>query len=101
MEEKKYEEVPFYIHEAVCDKLQRSSKEALDKMDSSNKRLLTALITVCVTLIITVCCFLYAYKDMNNTWMDFFQNRTEEGVQDGGNLFVQGDPSADQATLDG
>lgn len=89
LEEEKIASVPYYIHEAVCDKMERATKAALEsnrialeKMDRSNKRILTALIVVCLTLLITVCCFLVAYKDMNNTWLDFFENHAEE-VQNG------------------
>lgn len=101
MEEKEQmASVPFYIHEATCDKLERSNERAMEKMNLSNKRLLAALITVCVTLIITVGCFLLAYRDMNNTWLAFYESHAIEGVQDGA-VFVQGDAADNQAAFQG
>ena len=115
MEDKeKLEDVPFYIHEAVCDKIERAGKSALEKleknsanalstMDKSNKRMLAALIAVCVTLLIAVFGFLNAYKVMTKTWVGFIDshfNETveeERGEDDG--LFIQGDTTNNQGSL--
>lgn len=65
-ENEKQASVPFFVHEAT-----------MNKMDVNNKRMLVALITVCITLIITVCCFLTAYRTMNNSWMTFVEKQQE------------------------
>ena len=77
--------VPFFIHEAVCDKMEKSaqmiaetSEEALKSMDKSNRRMLAALISVCVNIIFTVCSFLFAYTKMNDKWFNFIENNYEE-----------------------
>ena len=82
VEDEKIAVVPFYIHEAVCDKMERSSRSALDKMEASNKRMMACLVVVCLTLIITVCSFLIAYKSMNDTWIGFFDKLRQEELQE-------------------
>lgn len=117
MEDKeKYSDVPFYIHEAVCDKIERSGKaaienlkqassEAMSKMDKSNKRMLAALIAVCVTLLLVVFGFLNAYKVMTKSWVGFIDShfnetiQSMEGADDG--LFVQDDSADNQSSLEG
>ena len=116
MDEKdKKQEVPFYIHEAVCDKIERVGKEALEnlkqttsesmsKMDRSNKRMLVALMTVCITLLIAIFGFLTTYKSMTGTWIGFINSHfseeveTEEVENDG--LFVQGNSTDDYGSLE-
>ena len=88
--------VPFFIHEATCEKMEN----AMEKLNESNKRLLAALVVVCVTLVITVACFLCAYRDMNNTWLNYVMNQRIEEVQDG-NVFVQGDAADHPAAFQG
>lgn len=117
MEDKeRHDDVPFYIHEAVCDKIERSgraaienlkqsSSEAMSKMDKSNKRMLTALIAVCVTLLLVVFGFLNAYKIMTKSWVGFIDSHfnetvsTTEGADDGS--FVQDDSADNQSSLEG
>ena len=71
-DEEKIVSVPYFLHEAVCDKMERTSEHALEKMEASNRRMMMSLIVVCLTLIVTVCSFLVAYKHMNDTWIEFF-----------------------------
>lgn len=120
----KYEEVPFFIHEATCDKLQRMSdnameklvestkssieanKETIKKMEGNNKRMLIALIVVCVTLVITALAYLSAYKDLNIRWMTYLRGYIEDGVVEeelieNGDIFVQGDAVSDQESFEG
>lgn len=109
----KKQDVPFYIHEAVCDKLERNGKEAIEnlkqtsseamsKMDKSNKRMLIALVAVCATLLIAVFGFLNAYKTMTGSWIGFlnghFNEEVEEVANDG--LFVQDDSTDDSSSLE-
>lgn len=115
-DKEKHEDVPFYIHEAVCDKIERVGKAAMEKlektssdalstMDKSNKRMLAALVAVCVTLLIVVFGFLNAYKVMTRTWVGFIDSHfneeieTEEGTDDG--LFIQDDSTDHQRSLEG
>lgn len=115
MDDKDKREVPFYIHEAVCDKIERtgkaaieqlrqSSSEAMSKMDKSNRRMLSALIAVCITLLITAFLFLNAYKVMTKTWVGFIDDHfnettyTEDGDANG--LFVQGDTEDDSSSFE-
>lgn len=77
--EDKQASVPFFVHEAT-----------MDKMDTNNKRMLIALITVCLTLILTVAAFLRAYTSMNNMWITYIEH-TE--VTDG--IYEQSDQGAD------
>ena len=114
MEDKEnYQEVPYYLHEAVCDKIERTGKEALDKlekssndalskMDKSNRRMLSALIAVCITLLIVVFGFLNAYKVMTKSWVTFIDNHfneaVEEETEDG--LFLQDDAEDNQSPLE-
>jgi hypothetical protein len=114
MSEEKIASVPYYLHEAVCERMERTTslaldannnaletnKNAMEKLNISNRRLLIALVTVCVTLVITVCCFLSAYKDMNKNWMDFFENHITEEVTDG-SLLDERDPGANSGASEG
>ncbi len=77
--EDKQASVPFFVHEAT-----------MNKMDVNNKRMLIALITVCLTLILTVAAFLMAYTSMNNKWITYIE-QTE--VTDG--IYEQSDQGAD------
>lgn len=104
-EEEKIVTVPFFIHEAVCDKLERAhtasleaSKDALDKITLCNRRMLMALVVVCAALIITVFGFLHAYTNMNDTWINYYDNHSEV-VQNG--EFVQGATACDQTASEG
>lgn len=81
-ENEKQASVPFFVHEAT-----------MNKMDVNNKRMLVALITVCITLIITVCCFLTAYRSMNNSWMTFVEKQQEVTADAG--VYEQSDPGSD------
>lgn len=111
----KKQDVPFYIHEAVCEKIERTGKEALEslkqtssdamqKMDRSNKRILVALLLVCVTLLFIVYGFLNTYKVMTTSWVGFIDSHfndkieDEEGVDDG--LLIQDDSTDDSSSLE-
>lgn len=98
MEEEKIASVPYYIHEAVCDKMERTSEAALSRMETSNRRMMVSLIVVCLTLIVTVCSFLCAYKKMNDTWMSFLRSTQQEEVQ---NDIYEGDAGANPESFAG
>ena len=68
--------VPFFVHEGVMDHYSRA-----------NRRMLIALLTVCVTFIVTIIIFTNSYTQREQNWLDTLQ-RT--GVTDG--VHKQPDP---------
>ena len=68
--------VPFFVHEGVMDHYSRA-----------NRRMLIALLTVCITFIITIIIFTNSYTQREANWLDTLQ-RT--GVTDG--VHKQPDP---------
>ena len=52
----------------------------LEHMSTNNRRLLIALIAVCVTFILTIIIFVHGYTEREKNWLDMIQ-RTE--VTDG------------------
>jgi len=61
--------VPYFVHEGVMDHYSRA-----------NKRMLIALIIVCITFITTIIVFVTGYTQREKNWLDTLQ-RT--GVTDG------------------
>ena len=61
--------IPFFAHENV-----------LMHYNAANKRMLIALVTVCVTFILTIVIFVSGYTQREKNWLDTLQ-RT--GVTDG------------------
>ena len=68
--------VPFFAHE-----------NAMTHYNSANKRMLIALVTVCLTFILTIIIFVHGYTIREKNWLDTLQ-RT--GVTDG--VHEQPDP---------
>lgn len=68
--------IPFFVHE-----------NTMMHYNSANKRMLIALVTVCVTFILTIIIFVHGYTVREKNWLDTLQ-RT--GVTDG--VHEQPDP---------
>lgn len=75
--------VPYFIHEGdmtrmdmAMEKLQQTSKDAMAKMRS-------ALLIVCVTLIVAVAIFVAGYSWNNNRWMEYTKALQAEGAGHG------------------
>ena len=52
----------------------------MEHMDAHNRRMLIALITVCITFIITIIVFVTGYTTREKNWLDTLQR---VGVSDG------------------
>jgi len=68
--------IPFFAHENTMEHYNRA-----------NRRMLLALVTVCVTFIVTIIIFVSGYTQREKNWLDTIQ-RT--GVTDG--VHEQSDP---------
>ena len=68
--------VPFFVHEGIMDHYSRA-----------NRRMLIALLTVCITFIITIIIFTTSYTKREANWLDTLQR---VGVTDG--VHEQPDP---------
>ena len=68
--------VPFFVHEGIMDHYSRA-----------NRRMLIALLTVCITFIITIVIFTTSYTKRESNWLDTLQR---VGVTDG--VHEQPDP---------
>ena len=82
--EEKQASVPFFVHEAT-----------LNKLDISNKRMLVALVTVCITLIITVGCFVTAYVRTNHDWMEYAEKLQQVEETQNAGIHELTDPGTD------
>ena len=81
-DQEKQAAVPYFIHEGVMTRMDM----AMDKMGESNKRMLSALRTVCITLVVVVVLFVAGYTINNNNWIRYveqLQAQQAEGVKDG------------------
>ena len=79
MDEEKKACIPFYVAE-----------NQVMHMDVANKRMLTALLCVCITFILTIIIFVVGYTVREKNWLDTLQR---VGVTDG--VQQQPDPGAD------
>ena len=68
--------IPFFAHENV-----------LQHYNNANRRMLVALVTVCITFIVTIVIFVSGYTQREKNWLDTLQR---VGVQD--ELHQQPDP---------
>ena len=68
--------IPFFAHENV-----------LQHYNNANRRMLIALVTVCLTFILTIIIFVSGYTQREKNWLDTLQR---VGVQD--ELHQQPDP---------
>ena len=50
------------------------SDKAIMHLNWANRRMLIALVVVCVTFIITIIVFVTGYTDREKNWMDMFMN---------------------------
>lgn len=82
--------VPYFIHEGdmtrmdmAMEKLQQTSKDALEKMQENTKQMKSALLIVCVTLIVAVTIFVAGYSWNNNRWMEYTKALQAEGAGHG------------------
>lgn len=67
--------IPFFAHE-----------NALMHYNHTNKRMLIALITVCVTFVLTIIIFVVGYTVREKNWLDTLtrMSTSQTEVQDGG-----------------
>ena len=97
--DKEYEElatIPFYIHEAVCDKIERNTEFALTKMDDGNRRMMNVIIAVCVTLAICIVMSVVGFIVINKRWINYLDTHyTVEEVNDG-NVLDEGNQGDNQ-----
>lgn len=68
--------VPFFVHEGIMDHYSRA-----------NRRMLIAMLSVCITFIITIVIFTTSYTKREANWLDTLQR---VGVTDG--VHEQPDP---------
>lgn len=82
--EEKQASIPFFAHE-----------NALMHYNATNKRMLMALITVCVTFILTIIIFVVGYTIREKNWLDTLTRVTPTvEVQDG--VHQQSDQGTDR-----
>lgn len=82
--EEKQASIPFFAHE-----------NALMHYNATNKRMLHALITVCVTFILTIIIFVVGYTIREKNWLDTLARVTPTvEVQDG--VHQQSDQGTDR-----
>lgn len=62
-------QVPYFIHEGV-----------VEHMNRCNRRMLIALLTVCVTFVITIVIFVVGYTVRNRDWINCVQNLQGNGA---------------------
>ena len=68
--------VPFFVHEGIMDHYSRA-----------NRRMLIALLTVCITFIITIVIFTTSYTKREANWLDTLQRvGVTDGVHEHGNV---------------
>ena len=63
----------------------------MEQMGTHNRRMLVALLSVCITFILTIIIFVVGYTIREKNWLDTLQR---VGVTDG--IHEQSDPGADQ-----
>lgn len=63
--------IPFFVHE-----------NTMMHYNHANKRMLAALITVCVTFVLTIAVFVIGYTVREKNWLDTL-TRVQAEVQDG------------------
>lgn len=73
--------VPFYLHE-----------NAMMHYNAANRRMLIALITVCLTFIVTIVVFVTGYTQREKNWLDTLRRFSPE-VTDG--VHEQPNPDTD------
>lgn len=107
-EKEKQASVPYFIHEGVMTRMERvietmkesgadsmgKMKEAVQEMSENNKRMLSALRTVCIALVLAVIVFVIGYTINNNSWIRYVEGLHTE-VTDAG-VYEQPDTGADQ-----
>ena len=64
--------VPFFIHE-----------NSMMHYSKTNKRMLVALLAVCITFILTIIIFVHGYTVREKNWLDTLTRVTTPGVTDG------------------
>lgn len=62
-------QVPYFIHEGV-----------VEHMNRCNRRMLIALLAVCVTFVITIVIFVVGYTVRNRDWINCVQNLQGNGA---------------------
>ena len=72
IKEKKEEQasVPYFVHEGMLTRMEQYSREAMSKIAESNHRMLIALVTVCITFVITIIIFVVGYTVRNKHWIE-------------------------------
>ena len=65
----------------ICEKLvpRYEADKAIMHLNFANRRMLIALITVCVTFIITIVVFVCGYTVREKNWLDTITRMTEVG----------------------
>lgn len=77
--EKEPASIPFFAHE-----------NSMMHLSQSNKRLLIALVTVCVTFVITILVFVLGYTEREKNWLNTISSMNRTEVSDG--IHEQPDP---------
>lgn len=76
--------VPFFIHE-----------NSMMHYNSANKRMLIALITVCITFITTIIIFVFGYTVRERNWLDTLTRMGVGQTEVANGVYQQPDPGAD------
>lgn len=66
--------VPFFVHE-----------NTMMHYNQANKRMLVALITVCITFILTIVIFVFGYTVREKNWLDTIDRMRSTPVTEAGN----------------
>lgn len=69
--------VDYFVHEGIMTRMDM----AMDKLNESNRRMHSALRTVCVTLVLVVIIFVIGYTINNNNWLNYVNNLKEQTVE--------------------
>lgn len=81
MENDKQACVPYFVHEGT-----------IEHISHANRRMLIALITVCVTFIATIIVFVCGYTIREKNWLDTFVNQPKAEVKNEGEVYEQPGP---------
>lgn len=75
MEDRKEEQasVPYFVHEGMMTRMEEYSKAAMDRISQNNHRMFVALVTVCITFVVTIIIFVVGYTVRNKHWIDCVQ----------------------------
>lgn len=98
-QEKQEKAVQYFVVEGIMtrmdmamDRLKESSADSLAKMSATvkemsmnNKRMLIALVTVCVTLVFAIVIFVVGYTINNNNWIRYVEQLEPQATEEATN----------------